>query len=167
MSQTSLESQTTSAGTIQIADIPVLEFDESKLVYHQLSQTDTFEEGKGKPFHVDGTRHVVSSPSVSGYRQSLRNSPRPQHSPPTPIHGILPAMRISSGLWPVHLAILIVSLLVLLTRCQLAPKPFPASDKGDFSTMQTNPLARIIVVPNSSTVNIRQPKHWFIGRNLS
>ena len=59
MSQTSLESQTTSAGTIQIADIPVLEFDESKLVYHQLSQTDTFEEGKGKPFHVDGIHLAV------------------------------------------------------------------------------------------------------------
>ena len=118
------------------------------------------------PFHVDGTRHVVSSPSFSGYRQSLRNSPRPQHPPPTPIHGILPAMRINSGLRPVHLTIPIVSPLVFLTRCQLAPKLFPASDKNDFSTMQINPLARIIVVPNSSTINMRQPKHWLIGRNL-
>ena len=118
------------------------------------------------PFHVDGTRHVVSSPSVSGYRQSLRNSPRPQHLPPTPIHDILPAMRINSGLWPIHLAILIVGLLVSLTRCQSAPKPFPASNKGDFYTMQINPLARVITVPNSTTIDMRQPRHWLIGSNL-
>ena len=73
-------------------------------------------------------------------------------------------MRINSGLLPVHLAILIVILLVLLTRCRLALKPFPASDKGDFSTMQINPLARIIVVPNSGTIKMRQPKHWLIGK---
>ena len=59
MSQTSFESQATSDGTIQIADIPIPEFDESKLVYHQLCQADTFDERKGKPFHVDGTHLAV------------------------------------------------------------------------------------------------------------
>lgn len=55
-----LTAQETPAGSIHVADLPEVEvIDKTELVYHQLCPADTFEEGEGKPFHVNGTHLAV------------------------------------------------------------------------------------------------------------
>lgn len=49
-------SQKTPAGSIHYEDLPTADVtDEADLVYYQLCPADSFEDGEGKPFHVDGT----------------------------------------------------------------------------------------------------------------
>ena len=53
-------SQETPAGSINFEDLPTVDVtDETDLVHHQLCPADTFDEGEGKPFHVDGTHLAV------------------------------------------------------------------------------------------------------------
>ena len=53
-------SQETPAGSIHFEDLPTVDVAaETDLVYHQLCSADTFGEGDGKPFHVDGTHLAV------------------------------------------------------------------------------------------------------------
>lgn len=53
-------SQETPTGSIHFEDLPTVDVaDETDLVYHQLCPADTFGEGDGKPFHVDGTHLAV------------------------------------------------------------------------------------------------------------
>lgn len=61
MSFNDLRSQETAAGSIKVsALIPSeSEIDSNNLVYHKLCLADTFKEGEGKPFHVNGTHLAV------------------------------------------------------------------------------------------------------------
>ena len=53
-------SQETPAGSINFEDLPTVDVvEKTDLVYHQLCPADTFGEGDGKPFHVDGTHLAV------------------------------------------------------------------------------------------------------------
>jgi nitrite reductase/ring-hydroxylating ferredoxin subunit len=54
-----LSSQETPYGSIQVSALPTAEVEETNLVYHPLCPADTFEEGEGKPFHVNGTHLAV------------------------------------------------------------------------------------------------------------
>ena len=46
-------------GSIRIADPPIDRVDQTDLVYHKLCAAQTFEQGEGKPFHVNGTHLAV------------------------------------------------------------------------------------------------------------
>ncbi len=59
MSFSVLSSQETPYGSIQVSALPTSEVEEINLVYHPLCPADTFEEGEGKPFHVNGTHLAV------------------------------------------------------------------------------------------------------------
>ena len=53
-------SQETPAGSINFEDLPTVDVvEETDLVYHQLCPANTFGDGDGKPFHVDGTHLAV------------------------------------------------------------------------------------------------------------
>ncbi len=53
-------SQDAPTGSINFEDLPTAEVtNEADLVYHQLCPADTFGDGDGKPFHVDGTHLAV------------------------------------------------------------------------------------------------------------
>ena len=51
--------QETTASSIHIEDPPIEYVDQTDLVYHRLCPAQTFEQGEGKPFHVNGTHLAV------------------------------------------------------------------------------------------------------------
>ncbi|MDE0301357.1 MAG: Rieske (2Fe-2S) protein [Candidatus Poribacteria bacterium] len=51
--------QETTASSIHIDDPPVEFVDQTDLVYHKLCPAQSFEQGEGKPFHVNGTHLAV------------------------------------------------------------------------------------------------------------
>ena len=55
----SVAPQETAAGSIHIEDPPIDYVEQTNLVYHQLCAAQTFEQGEGKPFHVNGTHLAV------------------------------------------------------------------------------------------------------------
>ena len=55
----SVAPQEIAAGSIHIEDPPIDYVEQTNLVYHQLCAAQTFEQGEGKPFHVNGTHLAV------------------------------------------------------------------------------------------------------------
>ena len=51
--------QETVAGSIHIEDPSIDYVDQTNLVYHKLCAAQSFEQGEGKPFHVNGTHLAV------------------------------------------------------------------------------------------------------------
>ena len=51
--------QETVGGSIRFEEPPIDHVDQTDLVYHKLCAAQTFEQGEGKPFHVNGTRLAV------------------------------------------------------------------------------------------------------------
>ncbi len=51
--------QETFGGSIRIEDPPIDHVDQTDLVFHKLCAAQTFEQGEGKPFHVNGTHLAV------------------------------------------------------------------------------------------------------------
>ncbi len=51
--------QETTASSINFDDPPIEYVDQTNLVYHKLSAAESFEQGEGKPFHVNGTHLAV------------------------------------------------------------------------------------------------------------
>ena len=51
--------QETTANSIHIDDPPIKYVDQPNLSYHKLCAAETFEQGEGKPFHVNGTHLAV------------------------------------------------------------------------------------------------------------
>ena len=55
----SVTPQETTASSINFDDPPIEYVDQTNLVYHKLSAAESFEQGEGKPFHVNGTHLAV------------------------------------------------------------------------------------------------------------